>query len=93
MITVGLIQELNYISKALNVPVNSAISIPYARNSLFIFVNNNFFELTYDNKKIWREEIISPISMFGIESCDSISKIIYKIDNNIEEWKEMCYFE
>lgn len=93
MITVGFINELNYISNVLNVPVKCAISIPYAKKSLMIEVKDNYFELDYDSSRIWREEIMSPSSMFGIESCDSISKIIYMIDNNIEDWKEMVYFE
>lgn len=92
MITVGLVQELNYISQALNVPVKASISIPLAKDFLFIDVNNNYLELKYNNNKIWREEIFSPSSMFGIESCDSISKIIYMIDNK-ENWENIVYFE
>lgn len=93
MITVGIIQELNYISQALGVPVRSSLSVPLAKEPLFIDVNNNYLELRYNNQKIWREEIFSASSMFGIESCDSVSKIIYMIDNNNEDWKNMLYFE
>lgn len=93
MITVGLVQELNYISQALSVPVKAGLSIPFAKDQLFIRIENNWLFLTYNAKEIWKEEIFSPSSMFGIESCDSVSKIIYMIDNNIEDWKEMVYFE
>lgn len=93
MITVGFINELNYISNVLNVSVKCAISIPYAKKPLIIEVKDNYFELVYDGSRIWREEIMSPSSMFGIESCDSISKIIYMIDNSIKEWKDIVYFE
>lgn len=93
MITVGLVQELNYVSQALGVSVKASISIPLAKEQLFIKIENNWLFLSYSSKEIWKEEIFSPSSMFGIESCDSVSKIIYMIDNNIEEWKEMVYFE
>lgn len=93
MITVGIVQELNYISQTLNIPVKTIISMPLAKEPLYIYISNNYFELQYNNQKIWKEEIFSPSSMFGIESCDSIAKIIYMIDNNIEEWRDIVYIE
>lgn len=93
MITVGVVQELNFISQAFKVPVKASIAIPLAKNPLLIEIDNNYLSLMYNNQKIWKEEIASPASMFGIESCDSILKIIYMIDNQIEDWKDFVYFE
>ena len=52
MITIGLIQELNYISQALNVPVKSNIFIPLAKEFLSIDISNNFLDLFYNKEEI-----------------------------------------
>jgi hypothetical protein len=46
----------------------------------------------YQGKEIWQEVIDGPESFFGIESCDTIARIVACIDNGTSwdqyRWKE-----
>jgi hypothetical protein len=46
------------------------------------------------NNHIWTETLKESTSMFGIESCDNIAKIIWMIDSGDKEnWKRFSFYE
>jgi len=87
--TVGLIKELlfisNYFKRDLNVTFHLA-------RELDIKISNGILHVKYSNIDIWCENLVGAASMFGLESADSISRIIYAIDNNLDYLK-YCFFE
>lgn len=93
MITVGLIQELRFISDSFKTPISSLITCGATTRPIIVKIQEGILKVDYGNDYIWKEDIASVSSMFGIESCDSIARIIYSIDNNIPDWQKMCYFE
>jgi hypothetical protein len=93
MITVGLVQELKFISDAFKTPISSIISCGVTTRPIIVKIQNGILEVNYGNDYIWKEDVSSAASMFGIESCDSIARIVYSIDNNIADWQKMCFFE
>ena len=93
MITVGLVQELYFISSTLKVAVSSSLKTNKLKEAVTIEIKDNFLELYYCNEKIWRESLDPDISMFGIESCDNIAKILFFMDCGIPEWKNLIYLD
>ena len=79
-ITVGIIKELYFISKVLNLPVEVTFKSP-VKHPLYVRVYNNILDVEYNSISIWKETIESDISFFGVESCDTISRIIACIDS------------
>ncbi len=77
MITLGIVREIEYISTYLKIPVELTFHLYY---SLDIKIDKKVIELKYNNIPIWTEDI-SEDGFFGIESCDSISRIINCINN------------
>jgi len=53
--------------------------------SMKIWDNNVI--ISYEGRKIWEENIYGEANWFGIESCDSIARIISCIDKG-EPWQE-----
>lgn len=90
MITVGLIKELFYISTVFKKEISSIIEID--RHTIMLTVANSFLTVRYKGHWIWREKIEGDTSMFGIESCDAISRIISCIDNN-SPWEQYRFIE
>ena len=93
MITVGLVQEISFISKFFETPMYLKIATPKASGVLNVILKDEYLELIYKQNKIWKEKVSGAESMFGIESCETILKIISLIDSNDERWKTFCYFE
>ena len=93
MITVGLIKELQFISEALKTPVKVCLGCGEIKSTLNIEIKNDIFEAWYLGYRIWNENIKDDISMFGVESCDAIAKIIFGIDIGSESWRELVYLE
>lgn len=89
MITVGLIKELNFISMALKMTVDITFNLKYKLN---IHIKDNVMNLHYNEKHIWRENVADD-SMFGIESCDAISRILSSINAGNNNFIEYIYFE
>lgn len=95
MITVGLVKELYFISKVLKetyclsvFPQDSNGSL---LNNLKLVLNiTPEGELTvwYKGIIIWKEKVDGDDSFFGVESCDTISRIIACINNKDFSWKE-----
>lgn len=93
MITVGLVQEIGFISKYLGTPLYLKLASEITSGILDIVFKDGYLELYFKQNKIWREKILFEESMFGIESCTEIARIISLIEKNDISWKEHCYFE
>ena len=89
MITVGLIKELEYIQKYTKNPVFITFHL---KSKLDVVINDGYMNVYYKDKHIWGESV-NEDSMFGIESCDSISRILACIDSGNIGWQEYSYFE
>lgn len=90
MITVGLIKEINFISKFINGPVEFFLYI--SSEPIKVRVEDNYLFVFYKDNHIWLELIDGDLSFFGVESVDSISRIIACIDNNDPSWKDLYYY-
>ena len=93
MITVGLVKELYFIASHSNQTIGCDISYLGGYSKIHVTVCPSAeLIVAYKGQEIWREEISSDSSMFGIESCDTISRIIVCIDNgtdwSIHKWQE-----
>lgn len=93
MITVGLINELSFISEHRKTPVCFDFYTDDFLFKLTVKISKGFLEIMYRGEMIWREDVVSGSSMFGIESCDSIAKIIFLINQGSLEWRELVYKE
>lgn len=93
MITVGLVNEIQFISEFLKTPVYLKFATEKTSGVLNIIFKDGAIELFYKQNRIWKEKVSQVESMFGIESCETILKIIALIENNDEKWKDFCYFE
>jgi hypothetical protein len=100
MITVGLVKELLFISTALNVEVSAVMSFPKVieHPQLTLFVHNNILKVVVEangiKEAMWQEEIEGPSAMFGVESCDQISRIIHAISKgDIKTAQKLYYFD
>jgi len=80
MITIGLVKELAFISRVLKTPVRIELKTNLAE-TISVSVEKNLLQVSYQGYNIWREIIESDTSFFGVESCDSISRIIYCLNN------------
>ncbi len=85
MITVGVIRELEFMAKAVNSDMYVVIQIANKKLSMKIWDNQVI--INYEGQKIWEENIYGEGNWFGIESCDSVSRIIHCIDKG-EPWQE-----
>lgn len=91
MITVGLIKELFFISSYTKKNIKFTFNL---HRDLEIYIKpEGKMSLYYNENYIWHEKIEGVNSMFGVESCDAISRIINCIDNNDDGWKKYCYIE
>lgn len=96
MITVGLVKELYFISKILNreykIQINPIWDGFSVAKLLEININpGGLLKVYYQTHHIWAEQVEGEGSFFGVESCDSISRIINCIDNN-SPWEKYSFF-
>jgi hypothetical protein len=77
VITLGFLREISFIQKYIKRELNITLHLLF---DLDISLNNNILKLKYNNIPIWHEDISS--EDYLLESCDSISRIIYCIDND-----------
>lgn len=96
MLTVGLAKEIFYISHVLKKEIN--VQIQLSDSSKYLWVNmkpDGDMTIFYGHRHIWKEQVEGDSSFFGIESCDSISRIIACIDNDTsgtdESWKNYSF--
>lgn len=93
MITVGLVRELYFISKTLQRVIYHSLFKEGDTKILKLCINpSGKMVVEYEGKTIWVETIEGESSFFGVESCDTISRIIACIDNGTSwchlRWKE-----
>ena len=90
MISVGLIKELRFISKVSNKKVSVILFVDIDSPGTYplnITINEDVLCVSYASDYIWKEDV-SDDGFFGIESCDTISRIIACIDNLDSSWHQ-----
>jgi hypothetical protein len=93
MITVGLINEVFFIAHFLKQKIGTSICPLGGYEPVHFTVSpEGELEVSYKEQTIWKENIHGPESMFGIESCDSIARILVCIDNGTD-WSEHAWKE
>ena len=80
MITVGLVKELFYMNAAHRIPIVTTFVIDQLPK-LRVEVLHGILNVFYLEEHIWQEAIEGPTSFFGVESCDTISRIMVAMDN------------
>jgi hypothetical protein len=93
MITVGLVNELRFLVHSLKTRVEASVRSGSMSRSLHIDLDREKINIYYGGYLIWRENIEEGISMFGIESCQTISQIVFLFDKNDERWQDLRYIE
>jgi hypothetical protein len=98
MITIGLAKELYFIAKVTTRPHTFQIypsPLQYSPTSEIITIKmtpSGVMDVFYRDKHIWKETVEGDTSFFGIESCDSINKIINCMNLNDDSWKDKYYY-
>ena len=87
MVTVGLIKELHFISCVFKTSIFSKIHTPRLKHFLDLEVTGGILNVWYNGVHVWLENIEGESSFFGVESCDTISRIIACIDNG-SPWEQ-----
>jgi hypothetical protein len=93
MITIGLIKELYFISRATKQNLRFSLQRSGDSSEMVVCISpEGMMDVWYSKQHIWHENLEGDTSYFGIESCDTISRIIACIDNNTSwdqyKWKE-----
>lgn len=86
MITVSLVHELNFISKHLDRKVVATLEVGEYSRPITISIEKDKLSVEYMNNLIWSESISKASSNFGVESCDSILKIMKRVRQG-ESWE------
>lgn len=83
MITVGLVKELYFIAKVFNESLTIDITPSLSSRVLKLKINAaGDMDVFYGDNHIWYEKVDDSLtSFFGVESCDTISRIMACIDN------------
>ena len=94
MITVGLVNELRFISSVLKTGVHVKLSLDQIKDEVSIDIKDQFLTVSYVGHIIWKESLEDATTMFGIESCDTLVRIICLIDSgDTEQWAKLVYKE
>lgn len=88
MITVGLINELGFISSSLNSKVEAELKI--AGLAVLIKIEKETLTIIHENEVIWEEFLDKVIGNFGIESCHHIYLILLNKRTG-QEYKHLIY--
>lgn len=91
MITCGLIKELYFIATALNTPVQVSLSSEL-HTPIQIKILKNVLQVWYQETHIWTETIEGDTSFFGVESCDTISRIVATMNNGDTQGAQKLMF-
>ena len=92
MITVGLIKELFFISKALRTPVFVTLKTGILSTNIMVNIEEHILTVWYMGYRIWTESLDEATSMFGIESCDTLAKIVSLIDSGDDKvWRTLVF--
>lgn len=85
MINIGIVQELDFISKYYKDDISASFSCKGKETK--IFIRDGTVHVEYEGIKIWEETVHGESHWFGVESCDRIHKIMACIDNKDDSWK------
>jgi len=90
MITVGLVNEINFISKALN----SSVKIDFSVDNIIlnISIENQMLKISHEGELIWLESLDETTGNFGIESCQHVFSILSNKANG-QEYRHLIYKE
>jgi len=94
MLTVGLIKELYFIAHVLQDVYYLKLFKGEGgdRELLVKMTPIGELDVWYQEHHIWREKVEGDTSFFGVESCDTISRIVACIDKGSEwahyRWRE-----
>jgi len=91
MITVGLIKEANYISRALGRTILLSLE---ARGALTINIEieNDILSIRESQELIWKESLDEQIGNFGVESCQHIFEILKRKANG-DPYSKLIFLE
>jgi len=92
MITVSLINELQFIAASFSETVCATLKIGAVIVDLE--VSANLVVVKFQSQEIWREKLATADSNFGVESCTTIYQIMSEILNRKTDWKSrhVCDF-
>lgn len=91
MITVGLIKEANYISRALGRPVVLNLEVKDAL-TVNIEIENDVLSIKESQELIWKESLDEQVGNFGVESCQHIFEILKRKANG-EPYSKLIFLE
>jgi len=86
MITVSLIKELEFVSSIYGGKLQASIKMGEGIPEVKIQIEKSKLTIFFLNKTIWQESISEASSNFGIESCETIARIMGKALKG-EEWE------
>src|SRR5438046_5669703 len=92
MLTVGIIKEYFFVAKICNKTIHGDLNFEDGFSIYFKITPAGILDVYYNDIHIWNELVEGETSFFGVESCDSISRIIACIRNKDDSWKEKYYF-
>ena len=94
MITVGICKEIFFLARVFNHQCTVTISGPSKHLYNIRVYPNGVMDVWYRANHIWNESV-GDESYFGVESCDSISRIVACIDHDEygDSWKKYYYNE
>lgn len=93
MISVGLAKELNFISVYFKTEISCCLESSLC-DSIQIKIKNNQLNVFYQNRHIWQEFIEGDTAFFGIESCDSIARIIAALNvGNVTHAESLIFID
>jgi len=85
MITVSLVNELQFIAATHEKSVDCDLYIGEIGLSLIVFPN--LLVVSFNNEEIWREKLATADSNFGVESCTTIYQIMSEILSGKADWR------
>ena len=88
MITVGLVRELLHIARFTQTQLEAEFPLYDLR---CVVTPQGDLDVYCREHHIWRESIDDDVSFFGVESCHTISCILFKIQNNDDSWKTITF--
>lgn len=93
MISVSLCREISFLAKGTNSKIRAEISSPSLKHSISLVAEGNYINVSYNQFLIWTEKILVPESNFGIESIQTILRIMFLIDKGDSSYKQFVFTE
>ena len=87
MLTVSFVNEIQFIAKHFNVPVSVDLKLGQSE-PLNLALDNDVLSIKFFGELIWEEKVVGVGSNFGVESCDTIYRIMQMVAAGDNTWKE-----